>query len=325
MVIKMNLEDIEINRDPVIIFMGTPIFAVPVLKALIKKVKINAIVTQPDRKKNKDGKVIISPVKQVGIDNTILVLQPENIKKQYEEVLSLNPDLIITCAYGQILPKEIIDYPRLGVVNIHASLLPKLRGSAPIHHAIIDGYTKTGITLMYSTVKMDDGDIIKQEEIDILSTDTASSLHDKLSSLSAKMIIESLDDILSGNTTRIVQNDLDATYAPMIKREDEKIDFKKSKKAIFNQVRGLNSWPGSYCLYEGKILKVWECYCTNNNYSYKLDGEITNIYKDGFGVKVSNGEIVLTIVQPEGKKIMKATDFINGEKNKKDVIGKVLE
>lgn len=320
----MNLEDIIIEKEPKIVFMGTPVFGIPVLEALLKHYKIKAVVTQPDKKSGRDGKVLISPIKRLANDNTLLVVQPENLKEQYDEVLSLEPDLIITCAYGQILPKEIIDYPRLGVVNIHASLLPKLRGAAPIHHAIIDGYNKTGITLMYSDTKMDEGDIIYQRQIEITNEETASSLHDKLSMLSAEMIIETLPQILEGKANRIKQNNEEATYAPTIKREDEKIDFSKTKKEIYNQVRGLNSWPGAYCLYEGKILKVWQCYISDNFYPEILDGQITKIHNDGIGVKVNNGEIVLTVVQPEGKRKMTALEFVNGEKNKGNVIGKIL-
>lgn len=321
----MNLEDIEIEKEPKIVFMGTPEFAVPVLHELVKYYKIKAVVTQPDRKSGRDGKVVMSPVKKEAFEHTLLVVQPEKIKEDYDEVLALEPDLIITCAYGQILPKEIIDYPKLGVVNIHASLLPKLRGAAPIHHAIIDGYNKTGITLMYSDTRMDEGDIISQEEIPIDINDTASSLHNKLSLLSSKMIIASLPEILEGTSPRIKQNNEEATYAFTIKREDERIDFSKTKREIYNQVRGLNSWPGAYCLYEDKILKVWQCYQTNNFYPELFDGQITKVYSDGIGIKVNNGEIVLTVIQPEGKRRMSAIEFANGEKNKGELIGKILD
>ncbi len=321
----MNLEDIVVEKEPKIIFMGTPEFAVPVLRELIKKYKIKAVITQPDRKSGRDGKVVMPPVKKEAFEHTLLVVQPEDIKEEYEDILALEPDLIITCAYGQILPKEIIDYPQLGVVNIHASLLPKLRGAAPIHRAIIEGYNKTGITLMYSNTAMDEGDIIYRQEIPIEENDTASSLHDKLSLLGAKMIVEALPKILNKTAPRTKQNHEQATYAFAIKREDERIDFSKTKREIYNQVRGLNSWPGAYALYEGKILKIWQCYQTNNFFPELFDGQITKIYNDGIGVKVSNGEIVLTVVQPEGKKKMTALEFVNGEKNKGKLIGKILD
>ena len=232
--------------------------------------------------------------------------------------------MIVTCAYGQIIPKDILDIPRLGCINVHASLLPKLRGGAPIHRAIMNGYTKTGITIMYMNEKMDDGDIISQEEIPILDNDTATSLHDKLSILGAKLLIETLPSIINGTNDRIKQNKDEVTFAFTIKREDERIDFSKTKREIYNQVRGLNSWPGAYCLYEGKILKVWESYVTDNYFPAMFDGQITDIYEDGFGVKVSNGEIVFTNVQLEGKNKISAKDFLNGV-DKQEFIGKVLD
>lgn len=303
--------------------MGTPAFSVPVLEGLLQNYKLRAIVTQPDRK-GKDGEMIPPPVKKIGMEHTILVLQPEKISEAVEEILSLQPDLIITCAYGQIIPKEILDYPRLGCINVHPSLLPKLRGGAPIHRAIINGYTKTGVSIIYMNEKMDEGDIISQREIEITDTDTASTLHDKLSILSRDLLLETLPAIISETAPRVRQNFREATYAPIITREDEKLDFSKSRKEIYNKVRGLNSWPGAYCIFEGKILKVWECYISDRYFSENFNGQITGIYEDGIGVKVSNGEVVLTVVQPEGKKKMRAIEFVNGVNNKESIVGKVL-
>ena len=321
----MNLEDIKIEKDLKIIFMGTPDFSVPILLALLEQYKIRAVVTQPDRVSGRGGEVVCSPIKTVANNNTILTLQPEKIKDSVEEILSLEPDLIITCAYGQILPKAILDFPKYGCINVHASLLPKLRGGAPIHRAIMTGAKKTGITIMYMNTKMDEGDIITQSEVEITDIETASTLHDKLSTLGASLLMETLPSILNGTNERVPQDSSKATYGFVIKREDEKINFGKTKKEIYNQIRGLNSWPGSYCVCDGKILKVWESYITENYYPNKFNGEITNIYKDGFGVKVENGEIVFTVVQPEGKPKMKASDFVNGLLNKGNVIGKILE
>ena len=321
----MNFEDIKIEKELKIIFMGTPDFSVPILEALIENYKVRAIVTQPDRIVGRGGNVVFSPIKKVAEKHTILAIQPEKIKESVDEILSLEPDLIITCAYGQILPKAILDYPKYGCINVHASLLPKLRGGAPIHRAIMNGHKKTGITIMYMNPRMDEGDIISQSEVEITDTETASTLHDKLSSLGAKLLIETLPSILNGTNERVPQDSSKASYGFIIKREDEKIDFEKSKKEIYNQIRGLNSWPGSYCICDGKILKVWESYMTENYFPTKFNGEITNIYKDGFGVKVENGEIVFKTVQPEGKPVMSAIDFVNGLLNKGNVIGKVLK
>lgn len=320
----MNLEDVNVKKDLKIVFMGTPEFSVPVLEGLIENYKVRAIVTQPDRPIGRHGEMSASPVKRVGIKNTILVLQPDKIKEHIEEITSLEPDLIVTCAYGQILPKEILDCPRLGCVNVHASLLPKLRGGAPIHRAIMNGYKKTGITIMYMGIGMDDGDIITQEAIDIDINDTAETLHDKLSILGRDLLLKTLPSIIDGTCERTKQDSSLVTYGFNIKREDERIDFSKTKREIYNKVRGLNSWPGAYCLYEGKILKVWKCREGETYRPDLFDGQVTAIYPDGFGVKVSNGEIIFTTVQPEGKKKMAATDFLNGI-NKDEFIGKVLD
>ncbi len=320
----MNLEKLNPEKKLKIIFMGTPDFAVPVLKALDDNYKVSCVITQPDRMVGRKQEMVHPPVKVEADKRVILTLQPEKIKDVVEEVKHINPDLIVTCAYGQIVPKEILDIPRLGCINVHASLLPKLRGGAPIHRAIMDGHSKTGITIMYMNEKMDDGDIISQVETPILDTDTASSLHDKLSVLGAKLLIETLPSIINGTNSRTKQNRDEVTFAFTIKREDERIDFSKTKRDIHNQIRGLNSWPGAYCLYEGKILKVWNSYITDNYFPAMFDGQITNIYDNGFGVKVSNGEIVFTEVQLEGKNKMSAKEFLNGV-NKEEFIGRVLD
>lgn len=318
----MDFSNIKIEKELQIVFMGTPEFSVPVLQGLIDNYKVRAVVTQPDRKGN-HGQINISPVKKLAQDKAILVLQPEKIKEDYQEIINLKPDLIVTCAYGQIIPKELIECPRLGCINVHASLLPKLRGGSPIHKAIIEGHSKTGITIMYMNTKMDEGDIITQEEIPILDTDTASLLHDKLSILGKELLLKTLPNIINGTNSRIKQDSSQATYAFTLKKEDEKLNFNKTARQIYNQIRGLNSWPGAYCIFEGKILKVWDSFITEN-YPIGFNGEITAIYKEGIGVKVSNGEIVLKIVQPEGKNKMDAISFINGLRDK-NIVGKVLE
>jgi len=319
----MDLSSIKIEKELQVVFMGTPDFAVPVLEGLLANYNVRAVVTQPDKIRGRGDEVSYSPIKKVALEHTLLVLQPDKIKEEYQEILDLEPDLIITCAYGQIIPKEILECPRLGCINVHASLLPKLRGGAPIHRAILNGYSKTGITIMYMNTKMDEGDIITQEEIAIEEMDTASTLHDKLSMLGKDLLLKTLPSIIEGTNSRIPQNHTEATYAFNIKREDEKIDFTKTRKQVYNQIRGLNSWPGAYCMLDGKILKVWASYISEN-YPQGFDGQITAIYKDGIGVKVSNGEIVFTEIQLEGKKRMKATDFLNGLASKETFIGKIL-
>ena len=319
----MDINDVEVKREPTIVFMGTPDFSVPVLKALIKNYKVKAVVTQPDKIVGRNAKITKPPVKIVAEENNILVIQLNKVRESYDEILDLDPDLIVTCAYGQILPKELLDYPRYGCINVHASLLPLLRGGAPIHRAIMNGLDKTGVTIMYMAPGMDDGDIVTQKEIEILDTDTASTLHDKLSKLGSELLIETLPSILDGTNNRISQDETKVTFAKIIKPEDEIIDFSKSSKEIYNQIRGLNSFPGAYFILDGKRIKVWESRISEEYYSQSLNGEIVKLYKDGIGVKTGNGVIVLTLIQPEGKPKMKASDYINGLKA--NIVGKVID
>lgn len=318
----MDIDSIEVKRDPVVIYMGTPDFSATVLKGLMDKYKVKAIVTQPDKPVGRGGKIKYSPVKEVALENNILCLQPSNIGDVLQEINALEPDLIITCAYGKFLPLELLLIPRFGCINVHASLLPKLRGGAPIHRAIMEGHSKTGVTVMYMAEKMDTGDIISQKEINIEDDETASSLHDKLSVLGRDLLLETLPSILDGTNDRIKQDESLATYGFVITREDEKINFAKTKREVVNKVRGLNSWPGAYCLFDNKVMKVWECYRTDNLCDDKAYGEITAIYKDGFGVKVLNGEVIFTSIQLEGKPKMNAKDFVNGHK---EIVGKILK
>ena len=300
------------NKNLKVIFMGTPIFSVPILEGLIDNYNVIAVVTQPDKPVGRGGKISISPIKNLALKNNIKVLQPIKIREDYQNIIALNPDIIITAAYGQIIPKILLDYPKYGCINVHASLLPKLRGGAPIHHAIIDGYDKTGITIMYMNEGMDTGDIISTKEIEIKDTDTMSILHDKLSIIGKDLLLNTLPNIIIGNIKRIKQNNNEATYAYNIKKEEEKIDFNKSKKEIYNQIRGLNSYPGAYAIMNDKRIKIWNSYTTDNNYKDLSNGQISNIYKDGIGIKVSDGEIVITEIQLEGKNKMQAKDYLNG-------------
>lgn len=301
--------------------MGTPLFSVAVLDKLIKNYNVVGVVTQPDKKIGRGGKIGITPIKQLALNNGILVLQPQKIRDEYQEIINLEPDIIITCAYGQIIPKELLDYPKYGCINVHASLLPKLRGGAPIQRAIMNGYDKTGITIMYMDVSMDSGDMIESREIDIPFDMNYKNLHDKLSKLGSELLIEVLPRIISGDINPIKQNEDEVTYGFNISKEDEKINFSNSKINIYNQIRALDGFSGAYCYLQGRRLKVWSSIITDNHYSNLLDGEITKIYKKGIGVKVSDGEIIFTEVQPEGKKRMSAISFANGV----DLIGKVLE
>ena len=318
----MNIDDIKIEKEPVIVFMGTPDFAVPILEGLIENYKVRMVVTQPDKPVGRNQILKQTPIKEVANEHNILCLQPTKISDILGDISSIKPDIIITCAYGQILPVEMLAIPRLGCINVHASLLPKLRGGAPIHRAIMEGFEETGITIMYMAEGMDNGDIISQEAIKILPEDTTSLLHDKLSILGKELLLKTLPSILNGTNKRYPQNEEEATYGFVIKKEDEKIMFGNTAREIINQIRGLSLYPGAYCFFDDKRLKIYEAYRIDNTHQNAIPGEITAIYKDGFGVKVLNGEIVVTEVGLEGKSKTDSVSFINGHK---DLVGKVLK
>ena len=308
-----------------VIFMGTPEFSLPVLEGLNSKYNVVMVVCQPDKPSNR-GVVQYSPVKDFAIKNNIKVFQPVNVKNEYHEILSEKPDLIVTCAYGQIIPKEILDYPKYGCINVHASLLPKLRGGAPIHRAIIEGHKETGITIMKMKEKMDAGDIISQVKTEILDDDTVGTLHDKLSVLARDLLLSTIPNIISGNINLVRQNEEEATFAWNIKREDEKIDFSKTTREIYNQIRGLNPWPGAYAIFSGRIIKIWASRYGDKFFNEEvLNGQIVELYKDGIGVKTSNGEIIITELQLEGKRRMLANEFMNGVVNKELLVGRMFE
>lgn len=308
-----------------VIFMGTPEFSLPVLEGLNSKYNVVMVVCQPDKPSNR-GVVQYSPVKDFAIKNNIKVFQPVNVKNEYHEILSEKPDLIVTCAYGQIIPKEILDYPKYGCINVHASLLPKLRGGAPIHRAIIEGHKETGITIMKMKEKMDAGDIISQVKTEILDDDTVGTLHDKLSVLARDLLLSTIPNIISGNINLVRQNEEEATFAWNIKREDEKIDFSKTTREIYNQIRGLNPWPGAYAILSGRIIKIWASRYADKFFNEEvLNGQIVELYKDGIGVKTSNGEIIITELQLEGKRRMLANEFMNGVVNKELLVGRMFE
>lgn len=311
-------------KDLNVIFMGTPEFSVNILNSLLSNTNVIAVVTKPDKLVGRKQELTESAVKKVALENKIKVIQPTKIREEYQSIIDLNPDIIITCAYGQFLPKEILDYPKYGCINVHSSLLPKLRGGAPIHKAIIDGYTTTGITIMYMGAKMDNGDIISQKSIEIDKTDNVATLHDKLSLLGAELLMETLPNIISGQANRIVQNEEEVTFAYNITREDEHIDFNKTKIEVFNQIRGLNPWPVAYTTLDDEEIKIFEVIIGENLYNEKSNGEIVKLYKDGLGIKVSDGEIILKTIKPSGKKKMSVRDYINGFKEKNNLIGKVF-
>lgn len=307
-----------------ILFMGTPLFSVNILKGLVNNYDVVGVVTQPDKEVGRKREIKFSPVKELAIENNILVFQPDNIKKEYENLLKLDVDMIVTCAYGQIIPRELLDFPKYGCINVHASLLPKLRGGAPIHKSIINNYPKTGVTIMYMVEKMDAGDIISQVETPILKEDNVGTLHDRLSEIGTKLLLETIPKIVLGEICPIKQDEKEVTYAWNITREEEKINFNKTTLDIHNQIRGLNPWPGAYAVFDNSIVKIYESRISDNQLTTKQNGEIGRIYNDGIGVSTSDGEIIITELQFAGKRKMTVKEYLNGI-DKEKLIGKVFE
>ena len=306
-----------------IVFMGTPDFAVNVLQGLIDNYDVVGVVSQPDKRIGRHQVLTNTPVKELALKYDIPVFQPIRIREDYEDILNLNPDLIVTCAYGQIIPKAILDYPRLRCINVHASLLPKLRGGAPIHKSIIDDYGTTGVTIMYMDVKMDSGDIISQREVKILDSDNLESLHDKLSEVGTSLLLDTLPSIIDGSNSRTKQDEDEVTYAYNIKREEEHIDFSKTSREVFNLIRGLCPVPSSNAILDEKEMKIYKSIISSKNYNGEY-GEIVDITKEGIVVKTGDAAIILTEVKPFGKKKMDANSYVNGI-GKNNLIGKVFK
>lgn len=310
-------------KDTKVIFMGTPDFAVPILEGLIENTNVIMVVTQPDKEVGRHHDLVPTPIKKLAQEHNIPVFQPNKIRQEYEEVTKANADIIITCAYGQIIPEEILNAPKLGCINVHASLLPRLRGGAPIHHAIIDGEEKTGITIMYMDKKMDTGDIISTSEYVIKDTDNVGTLHDTLSQMGKELLLKTLPSIINGTNNRVKQNDEKATYAWNIKREEEHIDFNRPAKEIYNQVRGLYPWPKANTIINDTEIKVLECFIGEKDSTFS-SGTICEINKDNIGICTKDKIIYITKVKPFGKKEMSALDYINGL-NKEKIIHTIVK
>lgn len=306
-----------------VVFMGTPSFAVPILNSLIESCNVIMLVCQPDRKKNRKGKIEYPETKKVALDHNIEVFQPQNLNEDYQKILSLKPDIIITCAYGQFVPKEILNFPKYGCINVHGSLLPELRGGAPIHWAIIRGYKETGITIMNMAPKMDAGDILAQAKITISDSMTLGELYQKMSNLGSELLIKTLPQIINNEITPIPQDESKVTYAYNVSKQDEKIDFSKKAQDIKNLVRGLNPIPAAYCYLDDKRVKIYEVEILEN-YTTTKYGEIIKIEKDGIICTTKDKLIKILSLALEGKKRVSAKDYINGIK-KEQLIGKVLK
>ena len=310
-----------------IVFMGTPDFAVPTLQMLINENhNIKAVVTQPDRPKGRGNKLAAPPVKQLAQEYNIPVLQPERIRNDedfLQQLKEIAPDLIVVVAFGQILPESILEIPSLGCVNIHGSLLPKYRGSAPIQQAILDGEQVTGVTIMYMDVGMDTGDMITKTEMPILPGETAGSLHDRMMHVGAEALRVALPGISDKWYVAEKQNEEEATYAPMLDKQMGLIDWNQSGRSIDCVVRGLNPWPTAYTYHEDKLLKIWEVEAVEYEEDSMVPGQVADIIPDaGILVKTQDGALLIKEIQAQGGKRMKMSDYMRGHAiNKGDFLG----
>ncbi|ALX47417.1 methionyl-tRNA formyltransferase [Lentibacillus amyloliquefaciens] len=297
-----------------LVFMGTPDFSVPIFEALIRtEYEVVLAVTQPDRPKGRKKIMTPPPVKETAEKHHIPVLQPEKVRDEYKKILAYEPDIIITAAYGQILPKELLDVPEFGCINVHASLLPELRGGAPIHHAILQGKDETGITIMYMVEKLDAGDVIAKQTVPIAHSDHVGSLHDKLSKTGAQLLVGTLPRLFARQITPESQNESLATFASNIKREQEKIDWQNENGVIYNHIRGLHPWPVAFTTYNGEVMKIWWAEVDDNHYA-GTPGEIVQIIDDEAFIVVCGNQkgVKIKEIQPAGKKRMTVKQYLQG-------------
>ncbi len=305
---------------PRVIFMGTPLFATNVLQKLIDNYDVILVVCQPDKLVGRKKILTPCPVKEMALANNIEVFQPEKLRLDNEKIINLNPDLIVTCAYGQIVPKEVLEATKYGCINVHASLLPKYRGAAPIQACLLDGEDKTGITIMYMDESLDTGDIISTRELIIDKDDNLETLSNKLSLLGANLLINTIPSILEGTNNRIKQDDSKSSYAHMIKREDEYLDFNCLGNVIINKIRGL--YPNASFILDGIEIKVLKA--VYEKADSKETGIIKYLDKNNFGITCCDGIIYLKEVKPSGKNKMDIKSYLNGL-NKEKYINKRVD
>lgn len=303
--------------------MGTPDFSTAILEMLIDTEEVIAVVTQPDRPVGRKRVLTPPPVKKVAVAHDIPVYQPEKLSgsAELETLLQTECDLIVTAAFGQLLPESLLEHPKFGAVNVHASLLPKYRGGAPIHQAIIDGEAETGVTIMYMVKKLDAGDIISQQAIPIEDKDNVGTMHDKLSRLGTELLKETLPSIINGTNDRTPQDEALVSFASNIQREDERIDWTQDARTIFNHIRGLSPWPVAYTTFEDKNMKLYEAQFVKGQSG--RSGEIIDVTKKHIIVGTgSDDAIALTEIQLAGKKRMSVAQFLSGFQT--SLVGKEL-
>lgn len=295
-----------------IVFMGTPSFSVPILEALIEKYQVIGVVTQPDKMVGRKREIVYSPVKECAIKHNIPLFQPERIRNDYENIMALNPDLIVTAAYGQIVGMKLLNSPKYRSINVHASLLPKYRGGAPIHAAIKNGDSYTGVTIMYMEKAMDAGDILGTVKVPILDTDDCGSMFEKLSLAGRDLLLEVIPNLIDGKITPIKQIESDATFTYNVTKEEEKLDFNLPARAVFNHIRAYNPNPVAYMLLGNDSIKVYSSRVSDETH-HTTPGEVIKITKNGFLMACGeNTTLEILEVQPSGKKRMSARDFGNG-------------
>lgn len=299
-----------------VVFMGTPDFAVKALEELVReKYEIACVVTQPDKPKGRGNQVQISAVKECALNYELPIFQPKKIKdkESVEYLRTLEADIFVVAAFGQILSKEILEMPRLGCINIHGSLLPKYRGAAPIQWAILDGEKETGITIMQMNEGLDTGDMLAKSIVPIEEKETGETLFDKMAYHGAKLLLETLPLLEEGKLKPEKQKEEESSYAPMIKKEMGKIQWQKDANSIERLVRGMNSWPSAYTFFNKKTLKIWEA-CVEEEDTSCQPGTVVQVTKDSIKVQTGQGLLVLQVLQLEGKKRMDAKNFLLGNK-----------
>ncbi|MCL6518959.1 MAG: methionyl-tRNA formyltransferase [Armatimonadetes bacterium] len=297
-----------------ILFMGTSKFAVPTLQALLNsRHEVIGVVTQPDRPKGRGREVSMSPVKEVALEAGVPIYQPEKVRDEnfIKLVEELSPDVIVVAAFGQILPQKLLDIPKYGSINVHASLLPKYRGAAPVHHALFEGETKTGVTTMLMDAGLDTGPILLQREVEILPEDNEGTLEERLANIGAELLIKTLDGLEQGRIQPKPQDHSLATHAPSVKKEDCEIQWAQPADKIVNRIRGCTPRPGAYTYFEGSPLKIWLCRRLDRDMEAS-PGEIIEVSKEGIVVGTGDGAVLLVEVQPENRRRMTAAEFARG-------------